>query len=196
MRRLLTKTAIFRRRPGAHGESRFTRFATRARFGLWRDRRGSTAVEFAVIALPFFGLIMGCLELAIVLVAGVSLDLAASKVSRELRTGQSTKPTTSSAFITKVCAEMAWLGSDCTSKMRADVRTFTNFKMVTEAPNVIVNGEFTNLQYTAGGSSQIQLVRVYYPWRVVSPFMKPGLGALSSGEMVVSSTIVFRNEPF
>lgn len=164
--------------------------------GIWRDRRGATAVEFALIAFPFFGLVMGCIELAIVLFAGVSLDLAAAKVSRELRTGMASKATTSAAFITKVCNEMAWLGSDCTSKLRVDVRTFTNFQMVTQAPDVIVDGKFAGMQYTVGGSSQIQLVRAYYPWPVFSPFLKPGLGSLSSGETVLSSIIVFRNEPF
>lgn len=164
--------------------------------GLWRDRRGATAVEFALIAFPFFGLIMGCIELAIVLFAGVSLDLATAKVSRELRTGLATKATTSAVFITKVCNEMAWLGSDCTSKLRVDARTFTNFKLVTQAPDVIVDGKFANMQYTLGGSSQIQLVRVYYTWPMFSPLLKPGFGTLSGGETVLSSIIVFRNEPF
>lgn len=164
--------------------------------GFGRDRRGATAVEFALIAFPFFGLIMGCIELAIVLFAGVSLDLATAKVSRELRTGTSDKATTSAIFITKVCNEMAWLGSDCTSKLRVDVRTFTNFQTVTQAPPVIVNGQFVNMQYTVGGSSQIQLVRAYYPWPVFSPFLKPGFGSLSSAQTVLSSVVVFRNEPF
>ncbi|BBF80999.1 TadE/TadG family type IV pilus assembly protein [Asticcacaulis excentricus] len=153
-------------------------------------------MEFALIAFPFFGLIMGCIELAIVLFAGVSLDLATAKVSRELRTGLATKATTPAVFITKVCNEMAWLGADCTSKLRVDVRTFTNFQMVTKAPEVIVDGEFVNMQYTVGGSSQIQLVRVYYTWPVFSPLLKPGFGTLSGGETVLSSIIVFRNEPF
>ncbi|MFN3805607.1 TadE/TadG family type IV pilus assembly protein [Asticcacaulis sp.] len=167
-----------------------------AKAGFWRDRRGATAVEFALIAFPFFGMIMGCIELAIVLFAGVSLDLATTTVARELRTGVATKPTTAKVFITKVCAEMAWLGSDCTGKMQVDVRTFNNFKLVTQAPDVIVGGKFTNTQYTVGAGSQIQLVRVYYPWPVISPFMKPGLGALSTGEAVLSSKVVFKNEPF
>jgi len=168
----------------------------RAKLGLWRDRRGATAVEFALIAFPFFGMIMGCIELAIVLFAGVSLDLATTKVARELRTGVATKPTSAKVFIKKVCAEMAWLGSDCTGKMQVDVRTFNNFKLVTQAPDVIVAGQFTTMQYNAGTGSQIQLVRVYYPWPVFSPFIKPGLGTMNTGEAVLSSKVVFRNEPF
>lgn len=167
-----------------------------AKPGLWRDRRGATAVEFALIAFPFFGMIMGCIELAIVLFAGVSLDLATTTVARELRTGVAAKPTTPKDFITKVCAEMAWLGSDCAGKMQVDVRTFNNFKLVTQAPDVIVDGKFTNTQYNVGAGSQIQLVRVYYPWPVFSPFIKPGLGTMSTGEAVLSSKVVFRNEPF
>lgn len=169
---------------------------SRPRAGLWRDRRGASAVEFALIAFPFFGLLMGCLELAIVLFAGVSLDLAAAKVSRELRTGVTSKAANATAFATKVCAEMAWMGSDCASKLRVDVRTFTNFSLVTQAPDVIVDGEFANLQYTVGGGSEIQLVRVYYPWKVFTPLLKPGFSTLGSGEAVLSTVVVFKNEPF
>lgn len=181
VRRLLNRVGTFRRRPKS---------------GLWRDRRGATAVEFALIAFPFFGLLMGCLELAIVLFAGVSLDLATARVARELRTGLADKPANATVFATKVCADMSWLGSDCASKLRVDVRTFTNFSLVPQVPDVIVNGQFANLQYNVGTGSQIQLVRVYYPWKVFTPLLKPGFSSLSSGEMVLSTRVVFKNEPF
>lgn len=173
-----------------------TRCWPRRRPCLWRNRDGATAVEFALIAFPFFGLVMGCIELAIVLVAGVSLDLATAKVSREIRTGLVSKPVSANEFIAKTCAEMAWLGSDCTVKLRVDVRTFDSFKLVNQAPEIIVNGQFQNTSYQAGDGTKIQLVRAYYPWKVFSPFLQPGFTALSRGEMVITSSVVFRNEPF
>ncbi|UDF03755.1 TadE/TadG family type IV pilus assembly protein [Asticcacaulis sp. AND118] len=167
--------------------------------GFWRDRRGASTVEFAIIALPFFGLIMGCIELAVVLFAGVSLDLATAKASREIRTGMSSKPTSALAFKTKVCAEMAWMGTaDCLGKLQVDVRTYDNFNLVTNAPDPVATGELkgSDMTYTVGDGSKIQLVRAYYPWKLFSPFVKPGLSSLKTGEAVLTSKVVFKNEPF
>lgn len=178
---------LFGKRAGSFGRS------------LWRDRQGATTVEFAIIALPFFGLIMGCIELAVVLFAGVSLDLATSKVSREIRTGIAGKPATAAVFKTKVCTEMAWMGvTNCEGKIQVDVRTYDNFNLVTKAPDPIATGELkaSDMTYTVGEGTKIQLVRVYYPWKLFSPFVKPGLSSLKTGEAVLTSKVVFKNEPF
>jgi Flp pilus assembly pilin Flp len=50
-----------------------------------RDRKGTTAVEFALIATPLILLIFACLELSLFVVVNVSLDNATQSAAREIR---------------------------------------------------------------------------------------------------------------
>ena len=56
------------------------------RFG--RARRGSAAVEFAMVILPFFMLTFGLAEVAMLGFAQTSLDFAVSETARQIRTGR------------------------------------------------------------------------------------------------------------
>ncbi|MFT3997205.1 MAG: pilus assembly protein [Asticcacaulis sp.] len=164
----------------------------------WRARDGATALEFAILAAPFIMLLVACFELALVMVCTVSMDMATAKVSREIRTGIVTSGNSSvTTFRTQLCAQMTWL-PDCSSKLKVDVRTFNDFNLVTQATDPIKDGAFDDSQiaYTIGTGSKIQLVRVYYPWKIMSPFLAPGFRSLSTGEVVVESQAVFKNEPF
>ncbi len=56
------------------------------RFG--RDRRGATAIEFALIALPFFALMMAILETFLTFFASQTIETAVNRGARLIRTGQ------------------------------------------------------------------------------------------------------------
>lgn len=51
------------------------------------DCRGVTAIEFAVLALPFFALICAIMQSALIVLAQQSLDRALERAARSLRTG-------------------------------------------------------------------------------------------------------------
>ena len=53
------------------------------------DRRGAAAVEFALIALPFFMLLFGKLELGLLFMASTTIESAADTSGRRIRTGVS-----------------------------------------------------------------------------------------------------------
>lgn len=54
---------------------------------LGRDERGTTAIEFALVALPFFALIFGTMALGIWYLDEASVDLAVSASARQLMNG-------------------------------------------------------------------------------------------------------------
>lgn len=54
---------------------------------LGRDDRGTTAIEFALVALPFFALIFGTMALGIWYLDEASVDLAVSASARQLMNG-------------------------------------------------------------------------------------------------------------
>lgn len=171
----------------------FRRLATR-----WRkDRRGATAVEFALVVGPLIFMIMCCLELALVILVSVTLDNATEMASREIRTGEMTSASTSDDFRKLICNNMSWLSGSCLASLQVDVRTYDSFSLV-DLSTPIKNGQFSasTFYYQVGGGSKIQLVRAYYEWPLFTPFLKPGLSTLSNGDALITSTAIFRNEPF
>ena len=52
------------------------------------DRRGATAVEFAILAVPFLALLCVVVESAMMTFAQQTLDIAMSRATRVLRTGE------------------------------------------------------------------------------------------------------------
>lgn len=163
-----------------------------------RQKDGAAAVEFALIALPLLTLIFACIELAFILITQVTLDNATQRASREIRTGVMTAGNSSvNTFRLKVCNNMGWMEGLCADGLQVDVRTFDSFAQV-PIPDPIKNGEFdpSSLQYNIGGGTRIQLVRAYMPWPVLTPFLGGAFSTLKNGDAVVSSKVVFRNEPF
>ncbi len=163
-----------------------------------RAERGATAVEFALIALPFFMLLFGILQLGLLFMASTTIEGATVTAAREIRTGelQNAGTNTAAGFKSLVCANMSWLStSDCTSNLSVDVRTFGNFGSITNTPPV-TNGavDQTKLQFNSGTNCSIVLVRVYYPYTLVAPTFTPGLPDLGNNQKLITFASAFRNE--
>ena len=54
----------------------------------WRDERGFTAVEFAMVAMPFLMLLFGTIGIGLFFFTTFSLENAVEQASRQIRTGQ------------------------------------------------------------------------------------------------------------
>ena len=88
------------------------------RFG--RKDDGATAVEFALVAFPFFALLLVIFESAIVMFTDISLQNGVTAASRLIRTGQlQTQGMSQTAFKKVICDNVASY-IDC-SKIRIDV---------------------------------------------------------------------------
>ncbi|MGA0602651.1 TadE/TadG family type IV pilus assembly protein [Caulobacter sp. KR2-114] len=163
-----------------------------------RAERGATAVEFSLIALPFFMLLFGILQLGTLFMASTTIESATVTAARQIRTGQIQNGGTNTAagFKSLVCNNMSWLSSaDCTNNLSVDVRTFGSFGTITNTPPV-KNGAIdqTQLQFNAGTNCSIVLVRVYYPFTLVAPAFTPGLPDLGSNQKLITFASAFRNE--
>jgi Flp pilus assembly protein TadG len=179
-----------------------TPFARRLRSLLTRysrGRSGSTAVEFAMLAMPFLGLLFGIVELGMIYLISTTLDNATTDAARQIRTGSvaSSSSATAASFTTLVCNEMSWLGSNCASNLSVDVRTFSTFS-ATKVSDPITSGTFNSgsLMFQTGGSGDIVLVRTYYPWTLVAPFLDGSVGRLGNNKTLIESSTTFRNEPY
>jgi Flp pilus assembly protein TadG len=170
------------------------------RRGFWRRRDGAIAVEFALIAGPLIFLIFCVVDLAFVLLISSTLDAAMSGGARLVRTGQMQQSSTNTVtnLKSKVCAQMAWMQSDCLQHLNLDVRTYSSFTAAATPPNPVSNGKFdpSVLAYSPGAQGDVVVVRGYYQWPLFTPFLSQALSALGNGSVVITSTVAFKNEPW
>jgi len=175
------------------------------RFGLVRARRmrrdesGAAAVEFALIAVPFFLILFAIIEVSLVFFANQILDNAVSDAARMIRTGQAQKAGFSSTeFKNQVCGGLAGLFDCGGGKLHIDVKTYTKFADVSVTSPI---DDDDNLQpagfgYDDGGPETIVVASVYYEWPLVSGYIRTGFGNLANGNRLLASVVTFRNEPF
>lgn len=170
----------------------------RARLAILKDKRGSAAVEFALVAGPLIFLICACVELALVFLVSVTLDNATDLASRDIRTGLTTNGNTSvQQFKQKICNQMSWLGGGCVSNLQVDVQTYSSFADLSAAPPPIKDGKYdaASFRYNIGAGTRVQMVRVYYEWPLISPILDGALAKIGNNA-IISAKAVFRNEPF
>ena len=176
---------------------RFSPLRRRARSAR-TPREGAAAVEFAMVATPFFFMIFAVLELGLVFLIDSVLENAVMETSRLIRTGQADTGNISAAqFKTALCAEMSVFQGDCASRADVDVRVMPEFSDgIPDSP--IKNGAMDRsaLQYDRGDPGDLMLVRVFYSQPLVTPFMQQAMSRLSSGAAVISVATAFRNEPY
>ena len=169
-------------------------FYARSR-ALGRDQNGATAVEFALIAFPFFAILFAIIEVCLVFFAGQLLEKAAQDTTRLILTGQAQKSgMTEAQFKQKVCTEVSML-LDC-SKLYIDVKNYPTFAAVNTS-NPISNGNLVNnFTFDPGGPSSIVIARVLYPWQLFVPTMGLNLSNMNNNIRLLTATTAFRNEPY
>ena len=161
-------------------------------------RGGATAVEFAMVALPFFALLFSIMELGMMFLASTTIEAATVAAARQIRTGQlqGGPNNTAAAFKTLVCNGMTWIStSDCMANMSIDVRTFSSFSAISVTPPITNNQiDQTQLTFNAGASCDIVLVRAFYPYTLLTPLLEPGLPNLGANQHLITTAVAFRNE--
>lgn len=179
------------------------RLARKAGRGFLRDERGVTAVEFGLLAIPFFALIGAILETAVVFLAGQLLDSAVQDASRYIRTGQMQSASYDLAkFRDNVCSRL--YGLYTCSELFIDVQPLTSFSAVNIKAPVNPNcstpaacADWTRDPiYSPGQGSSIVVVQVYYRWPVILNLGGFNMANMPDGKRILGAAAVFRNEPF
>jgi Flp pilus assembly protein TadG len=166
-----------------------------ARFA--RSRDGGAALDFAIVAFPFFMFLLAVIEVGYMFFLSVMIDNAALASARKVRTGQMQFMQASPQdFWDDVCSNVA-LVAPCEGHLFLDVRTYADFSNTRE-PAPVTSGDFdpSGLQVNFGQPGDIVLVRVYYIWDVFFPQLGTELSNLNGGKRVLVSTVAFRNEPY
>lgn len=159
--------------------------------------QGTSALEFGLIALPFFSLLVAIFETTAVFFASSALEFGATEAARQIRTGQvQNGNVTATQFRNMICDEISPLLA-CDSNLTVDVRSFPDFQSVNFPPPLDANRNFQiTPTYSPGGAGNIVLVRVFYTWHIITPLIGVTLANMSGNIHLISSAATFRNEPF
>jgi Flp pilus assembly protein TadG len=164
-----------------------------------RDQDGVAAVEFALVAVPFFALLFGILETALVFWSTQVLETAVSNAARTIYTGQFQSANTSGdigkAFKKEVCKHVGavFQCNEDAATVHVDVRVVTP----TIEPAIkdgLINPAAFGYQRT--GANDIVLVRVAVEYPVFVSLLNPNQANLTNGKRLIMSSATFRNEPF
>ena len=175
----------------------FTRLKIVRRFAQGTD--GMTTVEFGLVALPFLALLFAILETTMIFFASQTLETAVADSARLVLTGQAqSQGFAPSDFRTAVCARVHGL-IDCQNGLQIDVRTYSSFSAINNAPPVDSHGNLqtSSFGYTPGSACEIVVVRLMYQWPVyISMLGLDKLANLNGSMRLLMATAAFRNEPY
>ena len=196
----------------------------RPRFRLWRklarSSDGAAAIEFAILAVPYFLIIFAIIETFVAFAAEQLVTNAVNTLGRELRTGQITynlNRSTTDMDITKFrrafCEEVNIM-IQCSeeeiatpNKLYIDARTFTSFAAIPKtiprkSTAAYSDIDPTSFKFTPGGPSSINMLRAYYRWQVITDLVRPFIttirpadGSMPSDFLIVATT-AFQNENY
>lgn len=187
-------------------------------YGLVRSRDGATAIEFALLAVPYFMIIFAILETFVAFTAEQLVTNAVDTLSRQLRTGQitynmsRTTDMTVAQFRQAFCNEVSILIS-CSaaeiatpSKLYLDVETYSSFGAIPTTIPYATTAQYsdidpTGFKYAPGGPSTINMLRAYYRWQITADIVRPFLTTIRTTgsvptDFLIVATAAFQNEKY
>jgi Flp pilus assembly protein TadG len=133
-----------------------------------RNRRGSAAVEFALVAPLFFALLFAIIETALVFFAGQLLETGTQDAARAFLTSQVQNNGTNAVdFKQTICDKVSDLFA-C-SDVYVDVRSYPKGTAITITDPIDGGGNFSNnfvYQPPAANSDDTVVVRAFYQWPI------------------------------
>lgn len=169
-------------------------------FHKWRRKEdGVAAVEFALIATPFFLILIGILEVAMFFAAGTVLEGGAAAASRLIRTGQlQAEADPEAAFRSALCDHVSAM-IPC-QRLQYEVIMMEEGTFGAAAdyePEFDDDGNLVPSAFSMGGASDVILVRTVYRYTFLTPF----LGGIITGNAnrnwsVHMATAVIKAEPY
>ena len=176
-------------------------------------QRGATAVEFAMIAPFYFMLIIGTMESAMVMFAQHVLECAASNASRTGKTGYIGAAQTQAETVKGTVDKLASFLME-SSKITIVAKAYKSLSAIGSGEAFVdanANGKWdvgenytdsnSNGQYDSdigasgyGGSGDVVVYTITYPWPIMTPVMAQILG--KDGIWKQQSRVVVKNKPY
>lgn len=159
------------------------------------ETSGVAAVEFALVAVPFFFILFAMIETALATTAGVMLNNAVNSAARQVMTGSVQKADMDAdGFRRMICGDIGMLMS-C-ERLTLDMRTFPAGQPI---PNSVTLRDGAvdrgSACYDPGGQDTITVIRAYYEWPWTTSMLNV-LAESTNGNAILGAMAAFMNEPF
>jgi len=192
----------------ASGSSKLLRGLRRRGLALMRmarDRKGSTLVEFGLIAPGFIAMILFLLQVTVIYSAAAVLQEGTENAARLVLTGQakSSGMTTAASFTTALCGNAKInIFFSCSGLMvnlvdATAAPSPTTLAQDAAAPTLTFNAHgavSNNFGYGLGAQGDIMVLQVMYQWPAYAAKLM-NMSTQSNGNVLLVATVVFRNEP-
>jgi Flp pilus assembly protein TadG len=167
---------------------------------------GAAAVEFALVAFPFFYVLGAICETGLMLFTEYVIQNAVQESARAVRTGQvsttsGTATKTDAEFKDDICENLSTL-IDCDGELTVYVNNAADFAALEGSIEDPINigkksdGTYSDIVFSPGGQKVAATVIATYDWDFAFPFMD-FLGNVFDGEKRrIYGIAIFRNEPF
>lgn len=191
--------------PGKAGGKRFRMPGILRRFT--RSDDGVTAIEFGMLAGPFFALFFAIIETSLMFFAGQMLESAVDTVGRKIRTGQLDNTMTQEEFKQEICDEASLL-FEC-DKILVELKVLSNYSSLGALPGPGSDGILDEDDFGFAAPDKLDLAQItaMYAWPVfvnyfellkngvASEEVKSAESPLAPGFTMLSAISVFRTEP-
>ncbi|MBY5587427.1 TadE/TadG family type IV pilus assembly protein [Rhizobium leguminosarum] len=186
---------------------------------LARSRDGAAAIEFALLAIPYFLVIFAILETFVAFAAEELVSNGVDTMSRRMRTGQitynlgRTTDMNQAQFRQAFCDEISIL-IRCSatevatpSKLYLDVQTFSTFSAIPTTIPKVSTDKYADIntaafKYAPGGAGTINMLRAYYRWEITADLVRPYIttirptDASMPRQYLIVGTSAFQNEQY
>jgi Flp pilus assembly protein TadG len=162
-----------------------------------RRRGGNVALEFALVGVPLFGLILFTLQLSFRLYEQIAVDYVTLRAARLLEVDSShTLSTSAATFKTATFCPLLAPLLNCASLVIALRPVASDYLTDSQANPPTLHGALTQPAFSAGGSGSLMLLQVTYIGPTMSWPLNLGQTATlngASGSAIVSS-VPYENE--
>jgi Flp pilus assembly protein TadG len=175
-------------------------------------RKGATAVEFALVAAPFIALLVAILQTMLVFFAGRVLDEVTEEARRYIQTGQAQiSNMTQAQFKTFVCtgantSTLVSLLFTCGSNFMVNVQNYASFAAANTTDPISSfdkngnpldsGGNAITWSWSPGNPGDIVVLQIMYQWPIVLGPLGFNLSNVNTGNRLLMSVAVFKNEPY
>lgn len=161
------------------------------------DTCGASAVEFAIVAAPFFALMIAIFEISISFFVQQTLETAGERASRQLMTGKAqTSNMTQAQYKALVCANLPdFMHCD---RLIVDVRSGNLYSQMNMSPLAITfNGSgkpSADTRFAPGKGGEITVSKIMYVWDGNSGPLGFSLSNMANGSRLITAVNVFKTE--
>ena len=157
----------------------------------WRAEDGVTAIEFGLLAIPFFLMMFVIIELGMILFTERAIQFGVEEASRTIRTaGPGTM--TGVQFRNMICNQAAVV-IDCNERLGLSVTSARRFTDV--ANPSIANIEPGDVSaFTPGAAGDAVVVIATYDWAFMTLFMRPLANLANPNARRLHGIAAFRTE--